>query len=1273
MNTRKLLSLFLLAVMLAATQSVHAQGWERKTAPLMTPWGETLTPATTWQEYPRPQLVRPDWMNLNGEWQYFRRTSSENVKCEVRDRNFSGTILVPFGVESALSGIMVSDYDTNSRSVQMYRRYFTLPESYHGKTVLLHFGAVDWSCVVYVNRKEAGRHTGGFDPFTIDITPYLNGEGEQELQIAVQDPGSRGGQPLGKQTNNPGGIWYTPVSGIWQTVWLEPVNKAYVDHYEVYPDIDRSEVAVRVASATPDATATITVSYGGQRVAEVSGVQVNADSRIAIPDAKLWSPDEPNLYDLDIKLYAGGEQADAVKGYFGMRKFSKAMVDGHPAFMLNNKPIYMYGPLDQGWWPDGLLTPPSYEAMVYDLEVIKSFGMNMVRKHIKVEPDLWYEWCDRHGLIVWQDMPNGGTSGSIGTTAEIQQNFYDESVRIVNALKQHPSIAAWVVYNEGWGQDAENGSTHTLRGVRAVRQADEDPYRLVHSVTGWTDFEVGDMLDIHSYPSPNVSNNPSNDRVNVCGEFGGITLLDYDHLWAGSQMVYTSVQNSEELTALYNRYTFKLQELMPTGGIWGSVYTQITDVEQEVNGLLTYDRKALKVTDSQRERMRRHIERTIHSRYTGATVVVPDGRTSADILWRNTTTEPQGNWFATDYDDSAWSEDKGGFGSINTTYNRTRWNTTDIWLRRHFTLSNIDPELLEDLALHMYHDEDAEVYLNGVHALSISGFNNSYQYFEISPEALQALNLNGDNVMAIHCKQSEGGQFIDAGLYLRQFTPCDALQPTELADRPQPVVGEHPDNLYLMAYSSAAHQQMNYAYSNDGVTWQTLNGGRAVLDGVLAEGPCLRRIGEGSAARFYLVYATEGQNVWMLTSSDLVNWTAAEGTDNGILLRLSDISGDAERLSSPELFYDEVQGRYWITMTVNIDGREDVYSVNSTDLRSFSSPARLYSNVNGHDVTLTRIGNDVYTVFVNKSNNRLYMGSSPRVRSGQLSTSRLFSDTFPTCSAPTVFPSLHGDGWLMYALSNSPILFTTSADQPVNWRPYGGGELSLPESMGQGSIEIISREELQRLLATFVWESADILPTAETQPQQWRYSTTSVTGWEQADFADNGWKTGLGGFGAGTPPNSFINTSWKSADIYLRRNLDLTGFTEAEMNALSLRVHHDEDVEVYLNGVLAFEREGYATSYENYEFSAAAKAALKADATNVIAVHCHQEGGAQYIDVGVRGVRPIKESAVVMPKEKRPSDSSSAAVYTLSGQRVDAVQTMPRGIYIRGGKAVVNR
>lgn len=755
----------------AAPLSTLADNWTKKKAPIMTTWGEKLDPSKAWQEYPRPQLVRSAWMNLNGEWGFFIRKNKVDLSYEPNAGAFAKTILVPYPVESALSGIMDTDFETNARSTMMYRRTFTMPASYRDRHVLIHFGAVDWQCKIFINGKEAGTHRGGNDPFSIDITPFLAPTAEQEVVVAVYDPTNLGGQPNGKQSVKPEGIWYSASSGIWQTVWLEPVNEAHITRYEVVPDIDNSQIALKVLADDASTRANIVVKYDGRTVAHADNVAVNAACTIAIPDEKLWTPATPNLYDLEIELLKDGSKVDEAKGYFGMRKFSRAKVNGRPALLLNNSPIFLMGPLDQGWWPDGLLTPPSYEAMVFDLQAIKALGMNMVRKHIKVEPDLWYEWCDRNGLVVWQDMVSGGTGGSMGDAQAIQENFYRESIDVVNALKQHPSIGAWIPFNEGWGQF---DGLHTVRGVNAVRQADDDPYRLINSVTGWTDYGVGDFYDAHSYPAPDTFVDQDNIRISSCGEYGGITMLVPGHQWSGSQQVYTAVPDGAALTDLFCQYVTKLQQLQATKGLWAAVYTQITDVEQELNGLYSYDRKVKKFSDAQGARIKERIEQLVEQHMTGIKTIVPAADENGNALWDYTVDRPGEGWQAKAFDSSTWQEGAAGFGDRSA--HHTDWEGDQIWIRRHFALNGIDATAdLSALKLWMFHDDEAEVYINGVLACAPTGWNDEYQLFDISKEALAAIDRSGDNVIAIHCTQHTGGKYIDAGFKMLSLTPNTAF------------------------------------------------------------------------------------------------------------------------------------------------------------------------------------------------------------------------------------------------------------------------------------------------------------------------------------------------------------------------------------------------------------------------------------------------------------------------------------------------------------------
>lgn len=1263
------------AAMLTFAGSTSAQSvWTKQMAPVMTVWGEQLTEDNAWQEYPRPSMKREDWMNLNGVWRYFKR-STINYDYQRSASAFSKAILVPFPVESALSGIMDKNYSTNRKATHMYRRTFTLPESFSGKNILLHFGAVDWRCYVYVNGQLVGTHDGGSVPFSFDITPFLQEGAEQELQVAVWDP-TNGGQPNGKQSVSPSGIWYTPNSGIWQTVWLEPVSPTHIESYEPIPDIDNSSVSINVKTSAL-CTLTLMVKDGDNIIAEQTGIS-DQTFVFSIPSPKLWSPDEPNLYNLDITVNEQGQEVDKVSGYFGMRKFSRGMVDGHPCILLNNQPLYMYGPLDQGWWPDGLLTPPSYEAMIYDLQVMKDFGMNMVRKHIKLENDLWFDWCDKHGLVVWQDMPSGCESGAIGNLDYAMENFYRENEALIEATRHHPCIGAWVVLNEGWGQHASQGMAHTMRAVNSVIAANHDPGRFVHAVTGWTDVEMGDFLDVHSYPSPNAATNALNERVASCGEFGGINLFIENHMWAGSDVNYTTVEDADTYANLYDHYTDRLQELQKEKGLWMSVYTQITDVEQECNGILTYDRKVLKVSPEQQATMRAKIERTINSRFKDVTTIVPAGDTTSGIQWKYTTTQPASDWYSVDFDASSWRSGAAGFGGGG----RTAWSSSDIWIRRNFTINNFDASQLQELRLWLFHDEDAEIYINGKLAAKMTGYNTKYETWPILPEALQALKLDGsDNVIAIHCKQTTGGQFIDCGLKLRSYISNDDLQVDPMpAKTPAPEFQAASGKAYLLTYTLPTSKTLHYAYSFDGAKWTTINGNRGVLTGEFANlemtSPFIRRANVDGKDVFHLVADLADENAYgfyHLQSEDLVNWTV--GDNGNILIKPS--STDASKVESPEWIYSETISQYFVYWSAKNGSKNSINLCTTKDWKRFSTPRSLYApSFSAYDMHIEKT-DDAYTAFFYTSDRGICQTETNNLRvtgTSWAEAQRLFSSQIPKSRAPQTFPAFDNSGWFL--LYN----FTENARQAMShsgnveekkWYPCDENELTLPEEAQEGSVLVISQTELATLLASFNNEEFDLLPTAEIEPQMWKYQTSSSastnTAWTLPSYDDRNWQEGLSGFGANNPPGSFVSTTWTSFDIRLRYHLDLTDFTPEQMSALSARIHHDEDVTVWFNGVEAFQESGYLTAYKSMPINQEALDALTPDANNIIAIECTNRGGGAYIDFGLSGIRPIPTGIETIRIEENKI-IGNGGIYDLQGRKVTSLQ---KGVYIKDGKKII--
>ena len=563
---------------------------------LKTRWAAEVTPENVWQEYPRPQMVRDNWLNLNGLWGYAILSKGQWVD------KYDGKILVPFCIESSLSG--VQKYVGKDNEL-WYQREFEVPSKWNGKRILLHFGAVDWKCDVWVNDIKVGSHTGGYTPFSIDITQALKKKGNV-LKVRVWDPTDQGEQPCGKQHVKPHGIWYTPVTGIWQTVWLEPVNENHIVDLKIVPDIDNKSIIVKPEIANPSSDNMLEIKvYRGEKLGDIieSGAKsIDLESvEIGMPDeVTLWSPDNPFLYNMQVTLRKGDKVVDQVTTYFAMRKFSTAKDEnGIVRLQLNNEPIFMFGPLDQGWWCDGLYTAPCDEALAYDIQKTKDFGFNMIRKHVKVEPARWYYHCDRLGVIVWQDMPSGGRGpgwvtdryfdGALSRrTAESEATYKKEWKEIIDYLYSVPSIGVWVPFNESWGQFKTPEIVEWTKSY--------DPSRLVNPASGGNHYPVGDILDIHNYPDPEMYFYDAT-RATVLGEYGGIGRKVEGHTWVPSTgWGYVEYDTEEKVTDTYVEYANKLLNLIPRG-FSAAVYTQTTDCEVELNGLMTYDREVVKLNE----------------------------------------------------------------------------------------------------------------------------------------------------------------------------------------------------------------------------------------------------------------------------------------------------------------------------------------------------------------------------------------------------------------------------------------------------------------------------------------------------------------------------------------------------------------------------------------------------------------------------------------------------------------------------------------------------
>lgn len=566
---------------------------------IQSPWAEQIENLNH-DYYPRPQMERTDWVNLNGLWDYTLMPKGNRAPIK-----YEGKIRVPFAVESSLSGV---GKNVGKDQELWYRKQLKIEKKNKKDRTLLHFGAVDWETEVFVNGKKAGLHQGGYDPFSFDISDYLIAGAEQEIVVRVWDPTNEGPQPRGKQIKEPHAIWYTPVTGIWQTVWIESVPETYIEDLMIQPNFDEGifEVSAQTTGITASQYLEVIISASGKEVGRKE-FQPGEKAQVQVGSIKAWSPEDPFLYDAVIRIKSGKRVLDEVKSYSAMRKISMAPdKQGIQRMLLNNKFLFQYGPLDQGWWPDGLYTAPSDEAMLFDIEKTKEMGFNMIRKHVKVEPARWYYHTDRLGLLVWQDMPNGdhgnnweSRPGILGhgtdkvRTSESEAIFKKEWKAIMDTFKHFPSIVVWVPFNEAWGQFKNKEITEWTKSY--------DMSRLVNSASGGNFIMegtkiTGDIIDLHNYPNA-VMPDPEiygKDQVIVLGEFGGLGLPVEGHTWQEKDnWGYQSFKTKAELQ---NKYTELMESMIPLikKGLSAAVYTQTTDVEVEVNGLMTYDRKVIK-------------------------------------------------------------------------------------------------------------------------------------------------------------------------------------------------------------------------------------------------------------------------------------------------------------------------------------------------------------------------------------------------------------------------------------------------------------------------------------------------------------------------------------------------------------------------------------------------------------------------------------------------------------------------------------------------------
>jgi hypothetical protein len=701
----------------------------------MTEWAAQVSPTNAWPEYPRPQMVRPDWQNLNGLWDFAILPAEAGPPKE-----YEGKILVPYPVESALSGVK---RPLDEKSTLWYRRMFTVPAGWAGRRVVLRFGGVDWQSRILVNGHEIGEHRGGYDAFAFDITDTLQSGRAQELLVAVSDP-TEGDQPRGKQSRKPEGIFYSACSGIWQTVWLEPIPKPGITGLRLTPDPVAGTLHLQVLTAAMGADLHVEAIAlaNGHEAGRVSGA-ANAPLLLSVKSPREWSPEDPYLYDLRIVLEAGDKPLDEVTSYFGLRAIGlRADEHGVTRPTLNGKFLFQLGALDQGFWPDGIYTAPTDPALRHDIEFLKTAGFNLARKHVKVEPDRWYYWCDKLGLLVWQDMPSGNNNA-----AEARTRFEAEFQRMIGQLRNHPCIVTWVLFNEGWGQ------FDTERLCRSLKEM--DPSRLVDNASGWTDKHVGDLCDAHSYPIPDAPA-PEAARARVIGEFGGLGLSVPGHKWSSEAWSYQMLPDEPALEGWYYCLLREVWAQKESRGLSAAIYTQTTDVETECNGLLTYDRRVAKIPMTRLAAMNRG------DLYRTPMRVILTNAFFGAAFWKYTFERPPAQWTTPEFDDSRWPQGPGGFGTSFTRGSivHTTWNTTDVWLRRVFVIGNED---LRGAKFHVHHDKSVEVYLNGVPALETKSYLVNYALFDIAPAALATLHP-GTNSIAVHCDQKAGGQFIDVGI-----------------------------------------------------------------------------------------------------------------------------------------------------------------------------------------------------------------------------------------------------------------------------------------------------------------------------------------------------------------------------------------------------------------------------------------------------------------------------------------------------------------------------
>tara|TARA_R110002050_G_scaffold188756_9_gene323415 strand:+ start:285 stop:2624 length:2340 start_codon:yes stop_codon:yes gene_type:complete len=734
---------------------------------MKTRWSDQVNENNPWNEYPRPQLKRDNWINLNGHWDYAITPIQNTLPSK-----YDGKILVPFAVESELSGVKKM-IDENKNL--WYKKNFNVEKLNPNEHIHLNFGAVDWQAEVYINKKFVGVHKGGFTSFSFDITEYLNENDGNEIIVKVWDPTDKGTQPRGKQTQTPGGIWYTPVTGIWQTAWLEKTNSNFITQLKSTPDIDNNSLIVQVNTnqvsvpLTVEVTALDEDTIVAKEIMSLSSGSSATALELKIKDAKLWSPNHPFLYDLKVQLKnSKGELIDEVKSYFGMRKISLGKdEDNFTKIFLNNKPFFQLGLLDQGWWPDGLYTAPTYEAMMWDVDKTLEMGFNTIRKHVKIEPASYYYECDKRGVLIWQDMPNGNYLNGLRIqawetedakrTAKSSLEFETELKEMMDQLHSFPSIVVWVPLNEGWGQ-------YDTKKIANLVSA-YDPSRINDTPSGWADRGVGDLKDVHIYPGPGMEN-PEKNRASVIGEFGGLGLTVKGHLWWDKKnWGYLTYSDKNEFQS---RFQELITDLVPLKGfgLSAAIYTQTTDVEGEVNGLITYDREVVKIDPKKTTAMFKPL---YENSYVNK-VILSDSEHSPSYWMVNLQSIPNDKWVKGISNKNNWTKRVAPFSSYDNYFlpKGSNWNRNKPFnLLRNFDLEEVPSEIV---LKYLLDKASMKVYINGTLVASEDYQGGRKRHYRSKVVKMSdAFLKKGSNTIAIKLKGLNKECSFDLGIYSSQL------------------------------------------------------------------------------------------------------------------------------------------------------------------------------------------------------------------------------------------------------------------------------------------------------------------------------------------------------------------------------------------------------------------------------------------------------------------------------------------------------------------------